>query len=329
MTFFFRVFRTRTRRAFGITATVSLLLLSGAHAFAETPAPARTAPLSDSLAGVAKSEYEGGRVLFVNGDYGAALVKLRRAYDLSHDSRLLWDMAACEKNLRRYVKVHALLERYLAESGDRISADDRRTAESALKTVQSFVSPLRIEVDQPGADILIDGELVGKSPLGKPVLVDIGAREVKVVKGGFRPSAETVRVEGGREVAVSVHLEEVRERARLAIGAGRGNVIELDGAVVGEARWEGNVSAGLHRVRISAPEKKAYETEVLLRDEESRQLQVSLESEKRGTWMWIAGGAALAAGAAIGGYFAFRPHNEIDRPVGSLGQAQLPLFGSR
>jgi hypothetical protein len=341
MTFFFRLFRTRTRRALGIATILQLLALQGTRAFAETPtgvpsaarpAPGaqQGAPLSDSLTGVAKSEYDGGRVLFVNGDYAAALVKLRRAHDLSHDPRLLWDMAACEKNLRHYVKVHALLERYLAEGGDRISADDRRGAEYALKTVQSFVSPLRLEVDQPGAAILVDGEQVGVSPLSQTVLVDIGSRQVTVTKAGFKPVTETVRVDGGHEVAFSVRLEVARERARLSIGASKGNVIEVDGTVVGEGRWEGNVAAGLHRIRIAAPEKKPYETEVLLRDDESRQLQVSLESEKRSTWMWIAGGAAVAAGAAVGGYFAFRPHTgEAERPVGSLGQAQLPLSTTR
>jgi PEGA domain len=325
MTSFSRFFRASARRALGLAVVLHLVAFPTTRAFADTP----SSSLTDSLSGVAKSEYEAGRVLFVNSDYAASLVKLRRAYDLSHDPRLLWDMAACEKNLRRYVKMHALLERYLADGGDRLSPDDRRAAESALKTVQSFVSPLRLDVDQPGADVLVDGESVGTSPLAKPVLVDIGTRNIQVTKAGFQPFRETVRVDGGREVALSVRLQVARERARLAVRAGKGQVIELDGAVMGEGQWEGNVAAGLHRVRIAAPEMKAYETEVLLRNDESRQLQVSLEHEKRNTWMWIAGGAAIAAGAAIGGYFALRPHDETERPTGSLGQAQLPLLGTR
>src|SRR5579862_8187589 len=77
-----------------------------------TPTAAGPATLSDSLSGQAKDDYESGRILFENGDNAGALVKFQHAFDLSSDSRLLWDMGACEKNLRHYVHVLRLVERY-------------------------------------------------------------------------------------------------------------------------------------------------------------------------------------------------------------------------
>src|ERR1700753_74112 len=80
----------------------------------EAPPAAAASPaapaLGESLTGAAKEEYETGRILFDNADYSGALVKFRHAYELSSDPRLLWNMGACEKNLRHYVKLLHLVD---------------------------------------------------------------------------------------------------------------------------------------------------------------------------------------------------------------------------
>jgi len=67
------------------------------------PPPVVTAParpsLADTLTGPAKDDYMAGRLLFGDHDYGGALVKFQSAYTQSKDARLLFNMAACEKNL--------------------------------------------------------------------------------------------------------------------------------------------------------------------------------------------------------------------------------------
>jgi hypothetical protein len=107
---------------------------------------------------------------------------------------------------------------------------------------------------------------------------------------------------------------------------------------VGVGRWEGPVSSGLHTIKLSARGKKSYQTELLVGDNESRELRISLEPEpeaKAGgvpTWAWITGGVIVAgAAAAVGGYFLFRPKDEPAPPlqVGTIqpGTVQIPLSG--
>ena len=106
-----------------------LILLFPVVASAATPPT--PAPLTKSLTGEAKAAYDSGRLLFEDGDSPGALAKFSRAYDVSHDARLLWNMASCEKELRHYGRAAALIGRYLQEGGDRISASQSRMSSNS------------------------------------------------------------------------------------------------------------------------------------------------------------------------------------------------------
>src|SRR6476469_2894036 len=82
---------------------------------AAPPPPAGPKPLSDALTSGPNAYCEAARLLYGDGDHAGALVKFQAAFDQSKDPRLLWNMAACEKNLRHYAKVMALVERYVKE----------------------------------------------------------------------------------------------------------------------------------------------------------------------------------------------------------------------
>jgi hypothetical protein len=77
---------------------------------------------------------------------------------------------------------------------------------------------------------------------------------------------------------------------------------------------------------VTAPGKLTYQAEVAVQDEKTRRLTVALEPAPDGgfntTWLWIGGGALAVAGAAIGGYFLFRPEDPAPTP-GAMGTVQL------
>jgi hypothetical protein len=64
---------------------------------------------------------------------------------------------------------------------------------------------LRVEVDQPGARVFVDGDYVGEAPLVYDV--DPGSREITVSAGGYRDLVRTVEVVAGEEVRVAAELE--------------------------------------------------------------------------------------------------------------------------
>lgn len=302
------------------------------------PAAAVTpAPLSESLTGEAKAEYEAAKILYEDGDYAGSSLKFQRAYDLSKDPRLLWNRAAAEKNLRHYVLVSELVRGYLTEGAAVISDADRMDGETLLLTVSAFVAKLAVTVNQPGATVSVDGKPVGTTPLKEPVLVDMGQHDLKVELAGYKAITRPVQVAGGGTTAVDFALEIEKHEGILRVTVGLDAVIRVDGKMVGMGQWQGTLPSGVHSVEATATGKQPYQADALVQDNQTSNLKITLQNEPpkaaandRGipSWVWIGSAVVLAAGAGVGAYFLFKPTDQgPPAPIeGSLSTVELPLF---
>jgi PEGA domain-containing protein len=313
-------------------ASLAVVLFADTAAVGQAPAPppspASTASgLGESLTGPAKDAYEAARILFDSGDYAGALVKFQHAFDLSSDVRLLWDMGACEKNLRHYVHVLNLIERYLHDGDALITETQRADAAAVVRTVRALVSSMRLIVNEPGAAVFVDDEAIGTTPLAEPLRLDLGDRRLRVSKPGFKDQTFTQHVVGASELTLSVALEreapggrQGREQAhegQLTVSADEGATIRIDGAVMGVGNWEGPLAVGGHVVGVTAPGMVAYSSSVVVHEGESRTLDVTLQHESGGVsalW-WIGGAVVAAAGLGVGSYFLLRGPTQTQGPV--------------
>jgi hypothetical protein len=83
-------------------------------------------------------------------------------------------------------------------------------------------------------------------------------------------------------------------------------------------------------VRVSAEEKKPFESDVRVNDAQVSSINVSLSDVDKPQggpmWPWLLGGGALAAGLGIGAYFLFRPSEQKnDASVGTIPPGQISL----
>jgi hypothetical protein len=292
-----------------------------------------TAPLSETLTGTARGEYEAGKLLYNDGDYGGAALKFMRAYDESKDPRLLWNAAAAEKNLRRYVRVADLVGRYMTEGGDRLTAEELTEAKVLLDTVRAFISDVTFKIVPDGATIIVDEQPIGVSPLPGPVQIEMGQRRLKVSKPGYQDFSAAQSFTGGAATSVEISLQQVIHEGKLRIIAGPGDVIRVDGKVVGTGEWEGTLPSGAHSVAVTGEGKRAYQSEAVVQDNQGSTLRIALDPESGPgggsdlTWLWVAGGAVAAAGLGVGAYFMFRPEDEGPPPpiLGTLNPGAVPL----
>jgi hypothetical protein len=302
------------------SAAAAASTAASASPVAEAP-PAPAAPaLGEALTGPAKQDYESGRLLFRDGDHAGALAKFRSAYDASKDPRLLWNMAACEKNLRHYAKAVGLVRRYLKEGDATLPAEDKADATELVKVMEPFTAKLRITVSEPGAELTLDGEPLGPSPVA-PVVVDMGVRKLVVRKAGFEELTREIAVGGAAELAAEVTLVKIVHQGRLTIRAPKDATLTLDGKVVGSGTWSGTVASGGHTLQVTAPKMRLYQSEVIVLDKQTREVGVTLEAEpSKGLpgWVWVAGGVVVAGGLATAGYFLFKPSPAYDGPPGNL-----------
>ena len=235
-------------------------------------------PLAQSLSRAAKIDFDGGKLLASDGDFAGALIKFDRAYEESSDYRVLWNVAYCEKNLRHYARTIATLNRYLAEGEGRLGAKDRKDAQEIVQTLEPFTTKMTFLVED-GAQIFVDNNLVGTSPLPSGVVLDIGERHVRVVKEGFKPFEKTLPVGGVASVAMEVKLEKDTREGRLIVNAPANALLTLDEKPIGTGKADLRIEAGGHQLRASAPGMRVYQTEVVIQDKETRSVDLMLEKE--------------------------------------------------
>ncbi len=289
------------------------------------PAPAvAPAPLAASLTGEAKTEYESGKNLFEIGDFRGALLKFAHAFDLSAEPRLLWNMAACEKEAHRYARAVNLVERYLKTGGEKITPEARANATGTLEALKGLYSRVTVEGAPTDAKLYVDDEAV-ELPFDMKVPLDVGTRRLRFEHPDFEPLTRSLEITGGKDESVTVEMQPL-PAGRLAVVASPGDTIVVDGKVVGTERWESRVQPGQHTLRVTAVGKKPYEATVQVTGEGIRTIQVSLQEQKKSAlWPYIVGGLALASGAAVGGYFIFKPEDQPGAfTSGGLGTVILP-----
>jgi hypothetical protein len=331
------------RRALFIAVfTFAALASFGAHASAEpTPEAPRAASsgeppsIAELLSPEGLREYESGRLLYESGDFAGAYLKFLSAYELSRaggerDPRLLWNAAACERALRHYANAIVLVRRYLESRSPLITEQAAENARAFITAASAMTVALSIEANVPGAVAYVDDVFVGPVPLPDDSRLDLGTHRIFVRKTGHTGHSETVTT-SGQAVHVKALLRPIQHRGRLVVNAGKADSIFVDGVFRGHGRFEGELPSGPHDVRVTAAGRKPFEREVVLADDQTRSMDVTLEHavESGGVpvWAYVAAGVVLSAGAVTGAYFALRSGDggSADLPSGSMGRVDLPL----
>ncbi|HTN83338.1 MAG TPA: PEGA domain-containing protein [Sorangium sp.] len=305
-----------------------------APAGAAPQAGAPPAPLAQTLTGTARADYETGKNLFGNGDFANAFIKFQHAYESAKDARLLWNMVVCSSRMHRYAQLLALVERLRREDSGVLLPEDWAQIDDLERNARGLVGHLDLAVSARDAEVTIDGELIGKTPLSGKVIVDSGTRHIRVFKPGFKEHVRVERVAPGSQLTLEVRLLPQVHTGRLSVLASPGDSISLDGKLLGQKQWDGAVPSGHHVLRVTAPGMVPYESPIVIQDEALSSVRVVLTPIQRtgGTpvWVWItrvALGAALV-GAVVTGIVLLQP--EPAPPIrGTLGDAHPTGLGGR
>lgn len=311
-------------------ASISWALAAALFAFSSAGVTApevssETKPLSESLSGEAAVAYGSGRLLFEDGDYAGALAKFRYAYALSKEPRLLWNMATCEKEQHHYANATQFIDQYLRDGATVITAARRAEVEATLDTLRSFVSPLKLTGAPPGFKLYVDGKPAKHSD-ELPLHLDLGSHVLRVEAAGFEPSELRVEVPGKQPVEANVVMKRAPLTGRLLVKTDDDTTtILIDGNAVGHGSWEGPLSVGPHRIKVTAPERPSHQEDVVVDAGASRTLNVHLEQDSAPIWPWVVGGAAILVGGGIGGYFLFGGSDEPTGPGSNRNVATFDL----
>jgi hypothetical protein len=279
----------------------------------ELPDP--RSPLGDALTGEAKEAYDQANALLERNELSGAFTLYHRAYELSHDGRLLWNMGRVEYLRKRYAAARTWVERFFAEGrSDYVDTDPEADAKvrNWLRTVTGEVA---LDGVPDGAKIYLDGRHVATAPLGRPLYVEPGVRSLRVALPDQSYFTQELVLTASEQSKVNVRSLPIRinkANATLEVATNEPqSSIQIDHRVVGRGSWRGVLPVGKHDVDVMMTGKQTFHEQVMLPAGGSRTLSVKLNDEDKAlVWPWVVGGVAVAAGLAVGGYFLLRPQEE-------------------
>ena len=171
-------------------------------AFAEKPAP------TEAQKTEARARYERGLKLYDQGSYEAALVEMRRAYELAPTYKILYNLGLIHRQLNDYAAALDAFTQYLAEGGKKIDPKRHAEIEHHIADLKPLVATVTITVDVAGAEVTIDDAVVGTSPLNAAVTVNAGKRKISAKIVGKPPATRVITVAGSDTVSVKLELAE-------------------------------------------------------------------------------------------------------------------------
>lgn len=176
------------------------------------------------------------------------------------------------------------------------------------------LNSLTVACSTKDADVLIDGEPVGKAPIDLPVPVTNGNHTIRVTKPGFAPYIDVFKAVPGRPVKLSVELIPVAGVLRVNSSLTEVRVT-VDGKYVGDAPVAVELEPGPHTVLVGKVCHKEVSQKVVSVAGEDIPLEGNLEVlpdainpcvvkplpppkwyQKRWVWGVIAGGAVAVGG---------------------------------
>jgi hypothetical protein len=180
-----------------------------------TPAkPASSKPSEDAPGAArvkkARDLWYRGVDAFRNGNYEAARVAFAECYQLMPKSDVLRNLSISELQSGHYVSAARHLTQLLAAPGD-LPDKVREEATSRLAQAQAQIGQLAISVDLPGAEIRIDDQVIGTSPLEGNWYIEPGQHQVTVSKTGYPPDERQIFALAGVSIPVNVSLEVLRQ----------------------------------------------------------------------------------------------------------------------
>ncbi|MDX2087885.1 MAG: PEGA domain-containing protein [Kofleriaceae bacterium] len=212
-----------------------------------------------------------GVALMAKRDYVAAMDVFRRAHEIAPSPRTFAQIGFVHMAMARWVEAEDQLLQAIAEREDKWARRNRAVLEDSLRKVRDHLGYLEVAGQPAGAEVRVDGELVGLLPLRRPLRMAVGDPAVIVTAPGHEKFQGTTHVTAGETARMRIDLKRVQ--ATLAVPPA--TPVLASGANAGPSV---DATSSAHPVHAAGPERPV------------RRLGVALA---------IAGAVAVAAGVPI------------------------------
>ncbi|WP_437551049.1 PEGA domain-containing protein [Sorangium sp. So ce367] len=185
---------------------------------------------TDALTDKARQLYEEGRQAAAAGKWADAHASFLAAWAIKPHYQIASNLGVACLKLGKHRDAAEYLARYLREA-PATKVNERQNAETSLKEALAKVASVTVQATPAGAEVTVDGAVVGKAPLADRVFLDPGEHEIGAKLDGYTPAMRPIAAVAGRAETVVVQLE----RAPAAGVGARPFVVEPTGPVAPRA----------------------------------------------------------------------------------------------
>jgi tetratricopeptide (TPR) repeat protein len=194
---------------------LSKLLMVATFAAATAMCADAIAEDSEATTHEAGKHFQRGVSLYGEADYRSALVEFKRAYALAPNVAVLYNVGEAEFQLQDYASALTTFRHYLAEAAP--AEPHRSEVENNVEILRSRVGHISVTTVPAGADVTVDDQPAGKTPLQESILVSIGHRKVIAAMPGRQPVTRYVDVAADDNAAVTLPLGAAEDGAPMAV----------------------------------------------------------------------------------------------------------------
>jgi len=176
-----------------------------------------------------------------------------------------------------------------------------------LVPIQASLAHLAVDCTVPAADVVVDGQRVGKTPLVATVTVTPGSHKVEVLRAGYRPSAQSIELQEGATGRLTMtpvlDPSALNDQGTLSIQASETQaVVSVDGESPRLLSESLRIPYGAHRIRLERGGFLPAERDVDVPLAKTRTLSVVFEPtpETRANYVASAGRQRTVAGVTTG-----------------------------
>lgn len=185
--------------------SIALLALS-LSAIASSPLTARAeAPSAGAQAQKVVEIYQDANRLYDAGQLAEAEARYEQAWAIRQSYDIASNLGALELDLHRPARAAELLTFAVQQFPANGSEKTHSALQTRLDKARSLSCILHLKVDEPGADIHVDGAFVGRSPLATELFVNPGKRTI-AVSLGKRRDQQAISAKEGVELTLAFKL---------------------------------------------------------------------------------------------------------------------------
>lgn len=155
----------------------------------------------------ARTHFERGLALAKTQAYAEAVIEFSRAYQLSPNFAVLFNLGQAYVGAGQSVYAVEALTRYLSEGGKQVPPARRKQVEADIAQQERHIATVTIQSSQAGAVIRIDGVEVGKSPMPSPLRVNGGTHVFAASLAGYKLWEQRFELAGREQKTVVMTLE--------------------------------------------------------------------------------------------------------------------------